>query len=114
MTEGAKRPPDAGRTHDAPRVVDDYPITITDAKAPHAPRERGGARQHVRERCARIDDGVDVEEHRARHEGLDKFSARLALQLGHLPGAVDYADVAPAEVLGEPLGGDVGRGLRRA
>jgi hypothetical protein len=46
---------------------------------------------------------VDVEEHRAGNVGGGELGARVALELRHVPGAVDDPHVATREISREPL-----------
>jgi hypothetical protein len=79
-----------------------------------APGEVRGARQHVRQGRRVVGDRVDVEEHRARDVRLSELGPRVALELRHVPGAIEHPDVALVEMLGEPLGRDERRRLGRA
>jgi hypothetical protein len=108
VTEGAKRPPHARGADDPAHVVDDHPVAAADAERAHGTGEVIRGRQHVGQGIGVVRDGVDVEEHRARDVLLLEVRARVTLELGHVPAAVDDADVGIAEVRGEPLGPDDG------
>ena len=114
VAERPEGPPHSRGAHDAARVVDDHPVARADTQGSDLAREFRGAREHVREGRASIGDRVDVEEDGARDVGFGELGARVAVELRHVPGAVDHPDGSPRQVLGEPLGRDEGRGQRRS
>ena len=82
MTEDAEAPPHPRGRDQILLAIDDHAVTGRDAERTDRGGEAVGVGQHVRQRIARVLDGVDVEVHRAGDVRGDVLGARVALQRG--------------------------------
>ena len=101
VAEDAEHPPHARRRRTAEEpVVDDHAIAVSDAEQSDFFGEVRCIRQHVRQIGIRIGDVIDVEMDGARQMPAAILIAAVEIGARMMPGAVENANVAVAQMLG--------------
>ncbi len=104
--EHLEHEPGPRRAVDRAVVVEHDAAAVAQAEALHPAGELRGGGQGVLGRRARLGQLAQVHEHRAGNVRRLVFRARVAAGVGHVAAGVDDPEIARADFLGKPLGGD--------